>query len=716
MDESSRLRPRFIKMQCERAIKVMDDDNESLGIVESRLERFAANNNLTSESFEGLKDHMADYKLLISSMRTANGEDKSDYEALQQGVKNEDLDGSLILEQNSRAEEGERIAEGKLVYYRELQKSRWNTMGIQQDFTYEINLYRQMANTWRDIQKECEKKIKKYDEIESQTARLCVVGNLMRRDIMAGLRSFGVTGKYPKREYAMWRVKLQDAGIMRMRRYLLENMAVTGKQLQHMEEIGYLPKEIKKILDTCETAEEKEFFRCLMSGTEESYKQAFQYDPNKISEFMMAIAADYAIRIFEVDAEGNLTAKGKKAFEAFNNAILSANKVYMYDMGNNMEEMSPFLYRDIYMDQIYAYTKSHATGLAWELGGMAEDSSEYKLRRQEIDKVVALTNFWASEILLKDDLNRFTGETVDMKVEITNYGLANIEFELSHYSSMQGKRVKEKVTTNALWFPNTLDNQWSNERLQKLEERKENIMLNAAASFLEAASLGALSVIAPEMAMVVGVIYMGMGMEAAPIPNADIAVDSTKGKVIVNSLNEGLPELINGFIEWVDTSKELTDAQWQAKMEWFGAGGDYNASYSSELYGRNDPAVIQSNIYDPDVIRGMIRWEKEGIAGWIGWEDDAITKDMAKDIKGYLPVYCKSDAQQIEECLALLNGGYEIIELQDTERFSKNIEAIQLAYQDALSQRYKERGLSDKDIAAKDFSINIQDEWREYIK
>nr|WP_294495144.1 hypothetical protein [uncultured Mediterraneibacter sp.] len=67
---------------------------------------------------------------------------------------------------------------------------------------------------------------------------------------------------------------------------------------------------------------------------------------------------------------------------------------------------------------------------------------------------------------------------------------------------------------------------------------------------------------------------------------------------------------------------------------------------------------------------------KEGIAGWIGWEDEEITKGMAKDI----------------------------------------IETIQQAYQQALRDRFKKSGMTDEEIMAKDCSINIQDEWRQYIK
>ena len=66
MDWSSKLRPQLIKNQCLSAKNIMVQDNASLNIVESSLDQFVTDNDLNSEYFGALKQHMSDYKLILS--------------------------------------------------------------------------------------------------------------------------------------------------------------------------------------------------------------------------------------------------------------------------------------------------------------------------------------------------------------------------------------------------------------------------------------------------------------------------------------------------------------------------------------------------------------------------------------------------------------------------------------------------------------------------
>ena len=104
-------------------------------------------------------------------------------------------------------------------------------------------MYECSAALWRQIYDCWKLKEETYDQIESSTASLFTAGPLMRADIRSALETFGVSGKYQTKGNPLWRQKLQDGEISETRRELLK-MGVTKQQLQHMEEIGYLPKEV----------------------------------------------------------------------------------------------------------------------------------------------------------------------------------------------------------------------------------------------------------------------------------------------------------------------------------------------------------------------------------------------------------------------------------------------------------------------------------------
>ena len=79
MGPDSKLRFQAIIDQSVAAREILKQDNESLSIVETGIDQFVANNELTSDSFGNLKQHMQDYKMLISTMRKANDSDIDDF-------------------------------------------------------------------------------------------------------------------------------------------------------------------------------------------------------------------------------------------------------------------------------------------------------------------------------------------------------------------------------------------------------------------------------------------------------------------------------------------------------------------------------------------------------------------------------------------------------------------------------------------------------------
>ena len=705
MNENSRLRPQAIKRQCDAAVDVLEKDNEALRTVGKSLDQFVADNELESQSFGELKEHMEDYRLVLNSMTAANNEDIADYNYLKSHVGSEDIDGVVVLAQMDKAEEGFNSAERLAEKYRRMSYSTSYDPITAQSMRAQAQMYECSAALWRQIYDCWKQKEETYDRIESSTASLFTAGPLMRADIRSALETFGVSGKYQTKGNPLWRQKLQDGEISETRRELLK-MGVTKQQLQHMEEIGYLPKEVKAILESCETEEDRIFFGYLMEGTAESYQEAFLLDPNRISDFMMTMAADYSVHILEVDADGQLTADGKKAFEDFNNAILSANKVYLYDMGEAGKQISGLLYRDVYLEKMYAFTDSLALGQAWEMSGMEPGTAEYEKEQMKLNKQIGLTNLWASEILLTENLKRAQGEAVDMKVTLTDYLTGDIGYEIKHYSN--GGYVCEEVNTKILWKPNDLDNKWTGERLEELEKRKETILRGAAASMVKNGSIAALAVVNPEAALVISALCMGLEGEISTLELPEIDTGNLAFNMGLAGANEGMADLINGLTEWAEANKELDAEQWKVKMEWFGTGGTCEITYSrDELQTGTIPAVLHADLYDPDVIRGIKVWEEDGIAGWMGWKDNPADESLIQGIENEITANEKISETQRKECLSLFTGGCNISEVADMEKFGNNIEIIQDAY-----HRVTAKNSQDGQCG----SINIQDEWREYVE
>ena len=703
MNENSRLRPQAIKHQCDAAVDVLEKDNEALRTVGKSLDQFVADNELESQSFGELKEHMEDYRLVLNSMTAANNEDIADYNYLKSHVGSEDIDGVVVLAQMDKAEEGFNSAERLAEKYRRMSYSTSYDLVTAQSMRTQAQMYECSAALWQQIYDCWKQKEETYDRIESSTASLFTAGPLMRADIRSALETFGVSGKYQTKGNPLWRQKLQDGEISETRRELLK-MGVTKQQLQHMEEIGYLPKEVKAILESCETEEDRVFFGYLMEGTAESYQEAFLLDPNRISDFMMTMAADYSVHILEVDADGQLTADGKKAFEAFNNAILSANKVYFYDMGEAGEQMSGLLYRDVYLEKMYAFTDSLALGQAWEMSGMEPGTAEYEKEQMKLNKQIGLTNLWASEILLTENLKRAQGEAVDMKVTLTDYLTGDIGYEIKHYSN--GGYVCEQVNTKILWKPNDLDNKWTGERLEELEKRKETILRGAVSSMVKNGSIAALAVVNPEAALVISALCMGLEGEISTLELPEIDTGNLGFNMGLAGANEGMADLINGLTEWAEANKELDAEQWKAKMEWFGTGGACEITYSrDELQTGTIPAVLHADLYDPDVIRGIKVWEEDGIAGWMGWKDNEDYEKLIQDIEDKMKSMELSEKRR-NECMKLFTGGCEVSKITDMNKWGENIGIIQDAYHSVTA---------DKSQDGKGGSINIQDEWREYV-
>ena len=131
----------------------------------------------------------------------------------------------------------------------------------------------------------------------------------------------------------------------------------------------------------------------------------------------------------------------------------------------------------------------------------------------------------------------------------------------------------------------------------------------------------------------------------------------------------------------IKTTRELKLHSFRLKMEWFGGG--YIAPLQSDAEVWKERYVEGSScINDPEIIRNVEIWQKEGIKGWTNLTDEEcieILDEIARKNKGI-------DSQVYKDCYALLYGGYDIFGIgakepengvkNDMMRFSVAVAAI----------------------------------------
>lgn len=650
---------------------------------------------LDGVSWNGTKEQLANHKYVIQGIIAASDMMREDAYTLASSVGNEVLDEDELKEKlctqktirieaqksvnNYRVKNGKSLADGTVTNY----------SGI-------ISIYLSTISICESLIDGYENKLDKLEAIENRTSSLFLEATDLFNAVQNVNATLGgswngssFTATVPEEYISLIKGAWENTKVSRE----LRQAGITFEQIQNMKELGYTAEDVLNIWENCETEVDKDFFKCLMTGTAESYEKAFSLDPLEVSDYMMMIAADYSIRIFEIDEEGNLTPAGKKAFEDFNNALFLSANMQCKSM--------PFLHSNVYLEKIYAYVSELTMGLSVELASMEPKEDTYDQLYNELVKRIGLVNLWGSEIMFKDTLLEVQVATGILKISLTDYTNGEIDFKLGHYSLWDDGYKEQTLETDILWFPNDQDNVWTLERLEKLSELREDILKDTIISAVQGAVLAGLGILSPYAAIAGGIVFMGMNGEIQSLPELSNIELGTVGKAGVDVVNATVPEILNGMKKWLDANDALTEEQWKVKMEWFGTGGKCTILPSNEwLKPLGDINIVQGDIYDPDVIRGIYVWETRGIAGWMGWESDpSFVEAIEEEIRNNQ----KLTKEEEEECIKLLKGGCDIYGLENMDQFGTRIEVIQDCYSVV------------KGGPGKKSAINIQDKWRGYI-
>ena len=103
MQRSDYLNPADLKSQCTGAVRRMEEDMLVLEAVGKGIDTFAGDPEIESESFDALKQQLADYHMVIEAMKLANQADMADFRCLSDSAGSEVLDGERLFDQMENA-------------------------------------------------------------------------------------------------------------------------------------------------------------------------------------------------------------------------------------------------------------------------------------------------------------------------------------------------------------------------------------------------------------------------------------------------------------------------------------------------------------------------------------------------------------------------------------------------------------------------------------
>lgn len=453
----------------------------------------------------------------------------------------------------------------------------------------------------------------------------------------------------------------------------LKGEGFTEEQLNVMKELGYGYAEVKDLWLELPNEQDRDFFQYLMGGTAASYAEAFGINPMELSDEMTLVLADYAYRLLPKNLSLDISQEELQRLVDFNNAILAENHAIMDSNGTALS----ITYGDLYLEKLCIGSTMQVQGELVFLTSLnpEEDEEAYDILYGAYEKKFALMNLWTTESLLIQELNRKQeGGAVGLNISDLRMSQWNADFTLNHLYN--GRTESECVGTRLVKMLTGIDQQQDSERIEEARKAHDEAIQNGIIKTIKGTCMIALTTFCPEMAIVVDLELMAMEGEITNINGLDCLVDNRYAKLGIKGGNTVLAGAANTYIDYLNTGKNFEQVKYQKKMEWFGMGYTYNVT-EGILYGDN--ALSVCGVYNPEIIRKVEGWNREGLRSFTDWNAH-VEKDSNIDVYVELTKVIESDegTEEItrENALILLNGGGDILDM-DFEEFLKAVEYIE---------------------------------------
>lgn len=633
-----------ICQQADEMINALEKDNENLQLVCENLSYVQTEDSLQGVSWTQEKEKSEAYTLILQGMICANECMISDSQKLKDMTGNMSFSGTAVSQLMAYENQTIATCESRLSSLRKVQKrleqkklSIWQT-------NRSISNTERMIGDARNVIQTCYSNIEQAEHLVSATLGLYREAEHLYQVVNQGL-SYVNTGNYEALEdcgltqFLMneWD-KLPKRLEIKYKEYLRQN-GVTEQQLEFIPELGYSYEEIQKMWKNFPKDTDRQFLYDLLEGTEKGYKAAFSIDPDSLSDEMTLILADYAWRLFPEDLPADENNAMVKRLQEFNNAILSQDMHIRDSMG----EITSVLYRDRYMERLCAGSIMQVNGDMLCLAAISpEDNLEaYTNLYLEYKRKFAVMNLWKIEDILIHEIEE-SGPALELKISGLNIVQNRIDFNFSYLKD--GEIVTDTINTNMLEDGQGVLQTKDIEKREKLKEEQTKRIKSIILDWLQTAVDLALVEIAPELVLISNLAGMLMFEDNKELDGLPELSDDIYKKSGLSISQETINDIVGLYNAYKDFEKEEEETDLTGKMSWFGMGYRYKKDGKKE--------ISSCGIYNPNVLRTLNNWSKDGIASWMEIEPETIN-EIKEDINNDKNL----SEEEKNNMLILLDGG-----------------------------------------------------------
>ena len=408
--------------------------------------------------------------------------------------------------------------------------------------------------------------------------------------------------------------------------YITKGMGVSEEEISNLAELGYSKVEIAELFKCTKSEEDIEFLKCMLT---EDYKKAFDTDPRSLSDIITIIMADYANRLYSQGKNEELM--------KFTNAILGSSireDMDPADYATDVAFICP-TYCCGYLDKMYVGAKAIQMKSLIEVAAMDPEAAYYEEMKASYEEKWDMANFWATQAKYRSDQQWKSGSSMNAvkMIGFTKTKEKQIVFKMEYYDGKKGY-VEDEITMDRKDTPSGYRNSENCLEMEELDKEANTIVAKTAFKIISNLGILGVSAVSPVAGFGLGALKGVATMSPGSVTGVDVFGQSDGAKLALNGGQEIMSGIADGLLEYYATKGEISAANYQHKMEYFGSCAE---SYYEDALGEKTTFLVNVDINNPDMVRAMYQYQAEGFGSITGWDVnfDLLKKDVATaDNKG----------------------------------------------------------------------------------
>ena len=543
-----------------------------------------------------------------------------------------------------------------------------NSSGHTYNYTYSISGAYENIRSYNNLLYTLKNKLEKIEQIDGATKGLFDTAKTLFESVATGVTEIkaswngsdftGCSGE--------WMNDINEDWKKERTRIILEIEGITIAQRVHMYSLGYSGDDIADILEGCYTNEDKMLVKNIMTGAEHGYIAAFAIDPAKITGVGCLFMADYAHKLLLYDT---------KRLALFNNSMYESEKIWVTDPLTG--ELTDRTYLDGHMENMVAGKRAQMEAITQYLAamqehGMGAGNALYDKAMAKHKSMYASLLMWESQLYLinEDVIGEYTRNYHGKSVSGIEYDAETGSIVYTLHQINQGSKDIEgsrlESIADALFT----------ERVRELEERLLSLNSKHFGGVVTNASLTALMVVAPEVALFTTLAMSIISGNSNVSTKLEQAVKGKAGTISVQTVEKIVNAAINSYTERNKLLAAIDKENKENLLARFGVLGEIETGDNTYLLG--------GGLYDPDKYRilsmyqngrviGDDKNEVKGLAALEGWNTDTV-KEMKVAVRDATNDHFTNAQKKVVE--QIIDGSFDITDVKTYNQFAETLEIM----------------------------------------